>query len=228
MSLLEARDIRFAYEGGEEIISGASLAAESGEAIVVTGLSGCGKSTLCRCLCGIIPQAVEGDFSGAVLCLGKNLSELPLAESAQLAALVFQDPDEQLICSAVEDELAFGLENLCVEPAEIRRRVDETMARFGLTEMALRDPATLSGGQKKLVAIAACLLMGARALILDEPTAGLDEESRSIVLAAIEEALAGGCAVIAAEHDLSLAPYAARVLYMRGGRLYDAPEEGSP
>jgi len=228
MSLLEARDIRFAYEGGEEIISGVSLAVESGEAIVITGLSGCGKSTLCRCLCGMIPQAVEGDFSGAVLCLGKNLSDLPLAESAQLAALVFQDADEQLICSALEDELAFGPENLCAEPSGIRRAVDEMMERFGLTEMALRDPSSLSGGQKKLAAAAACLMLGARVLIFDEPMAGLDAESRGIVLAAIEELLSRGCAVIAVEHDLELAPYATRVLYMRGGRLYDAPEEASP
>ena len=223
MSVIEATNLRFSYDGERSILSGVSLSVEAGEALVLAGRSGCGKSTLCRCLTGVIPASVQGDFSGSVSVGGAEISSLPLGEAARHVALVFQDPDDQLICSTVEDELAFGLENLCVEPEEIRRRVDGAMERFGISDLALRDPAELSGGQKKLVTIAATLLMGASAVVFDEPMTGLDAESRELVLAAIEALKRGGYAVVAVEHDLSLAPYASRILYLRDGKLHDHP-----
>lgn len=116
---------------------------------------------------------------GSVTADGCAVSAAPLSESAQHIGMVFQNPDDMLVCSTVEDELAFGLENLCVPPAEIRARVDEYLARFSLGGLALRDPATLSGGQKKLVSIAAALIMGPKILILDEPMTGLDAPSRT-------------------------------------------------
>lgn len=223
MSILTVEDLRFSYDGERQILNGVSFTAEAGEALVLAGWSGCGKSTLCRCLCGVIPQSAEGVFSGSVTADGCAVSAAPLSESAQHIGMVFQNPDDMLVCSTVEDELAFGLENLCVPPAEIRARVDAMLARFSLTDLALRDPMTLSGGQKKLVSIAAALIMGPKILILDEPMTGLDAPSRDLVRTAVTELLQGGCTVVAVEHDLAMADYARRILYLREGRLYDQP-----
>lgn len=223
MNAVEVQDLSFAYEPGHPILKHLNFSVEKGTAVVFAGLSGSGKTTLCRCLCGIIPSTVRGTFCGQVRVDGCTVSELPLYESAQHIALVFQNPDDQLICSTVEDELAFALENLCVPADEIRRRVDAALARFGLSELALTDPAKLSGGQKKLVTIVSVLLMGPEVVILDEPMTGLDAPSRALVLDTIAQLRQDGCTILAVEHDLSLTGYADRILYLRDGMLYDTP-----
>ena len=223
MSIIEVRDLSLAYEDGPAILDGISFTAEEGEALVFAGLSGSGKTTLCSCLCGILPRSEPVAFSGSVTVDGTDIPGTPLYECAQHIAMVFQNPDDQLVCSAVEDELAFGLENLCVPPDEIRRRVDAMMAEFGLSGMAESDPAKLSGGQKKLVTIASTLILGPKVIVLDEPMTGLDADSRELVLRAVERLKERGCTVVAVEHDLSLASYADRILYLRDGKLNDNP-----
>ena len=223
MSIIEVRDLSLAYEDGPAVLDGISFTAEEGEALVFAGLSGSGKTTLCSCLCGILPRSEPVAFSGSVTVDGTDIPGTPLYECAQHIAMVFQNPDDQLVCSAVEDELAFGLENLCVPPDEIRRRVDAMMAEFGLSGMAESDPAKLSGGQKKLVTIASTLILGPKVIVLDEPMTGLDADSRELVLRAVERLKERGCTVVAVEHDLSLASYADRILYLRDGKLNDNP-----
>lgn len=223
MSLIEVNNLSFSYDGTTRILDNISFSVNAGEALVLAGLSGCGKTTLCSCLCGIIPNSVSGDLRGTVTVDGQDISKQPLWKTAQKVGMVFQNPDDQLICSAVEDELAFGLENLCIEPSEIRSRVDAMLHLFHLEPMALSDPATLSGGQKKLVNIASVLIMGTKVMILDEPMTGLDKESREIVDQAILALKSKGITVLAVEHDLSLADYADRILYLRNGKLYDKP-----
>lgn len=220
MKAVSVEHLSFAYPGGRKILDDVSFSLAQDESLVLAGLSGCGKSTLCRCLCGLIPKSIGGEFSGAVSILGQDLAGLTLARAAELVGLVFQNPDDQLICETVEDELAFGPENLCLPSAEIQRRVDETMERMGISGWAKKDPSTLSGGQKKLVNVASILIMEPQVVIFDEPMTGLDEESRLLVQRAIDQLLAEGRTVVAVEHDLSLAGYAQRVLYMREGRLY--------
>ena len=223
MSIIEVKDLSLAYEDGPAVLDGISFTAEEGEALVFAGLSGSGKTTLCSCLCGILPRSEPVAFSGSVTVDGTDIPGTPLYECAQHIAMVFQNPDDQLVCSAVEDELAFGLENLCVPPDEIRRRVDAMMAEFGLSGMAESDPAKLSGGQKKLVTIASTLILGPKVIVLDEPMTGLDADSRELVLRAVERLKERGCTVVAVEHDLSLASYADRILYLRDGKLNDNP-----
>ena len=221
---VKTENLRFSYADGREILAGVDMEIAVGEAVVLNGLSGSGKTTLCRCLCGIIPNCVKGNLSGRVTVDGCDVSAMPLYDCARHIALVFQNPDDQLICRCVEDELAFALENLCVPPDDIRRRVDAMLSDFGIASLALRDPANLSGGQKKLVTICSVLIMEPQIIILDEPMTGLDGENRALVLRAIDTLRAQGRTVIAVEHDLSLAPYADRILYLREGRLYDRAE----
>ena len=139
------------------------------------GPSGSGKSTLTLCLDGLIPHLVEGDYSGQVVVAGLVVDDTPVHVLAQQAGLVFQDPDSQFCTLTVEDEIAFGLENLRPPPDEIEPAIDEALASVGLAgyqEPAARD--TLSGGEKQRVALAAVLAMGPRLLVLDEPSANLD------------------------------------------------------
>ena len=220
MNAVSVEHLSFAYPGGRRIVDDISFSLAQGESLVLAGRSGCGKSTLCRCLCGLIPKFFSGEFHGAVRIMEQDLAGLTLARTSALAGLIFQNPDDQLICETVEDELAFGLENLCLPPAEIQTRVDEMMEQMGLSAWAQRDPSTLSGGQKKLVNVASILIMGPQVVIFDEPMTGLDEESRRLVRRAIDQLLAAGRTVVAVEHDLSLAGYAQRVLYMREGKLH--------
>ena len=223
MSGLTVDSLSFSYDGKRKILDNVSLEAQPGQALVLAGYSGCGKSTLCLCMSGVIPNAVKGHLEGRVTADGFDVTASPLCECARHVGLVFQNPDDMLVCSAVEDELAFGLENLCVEPGEIRRRVDEMLEKFDLAPLALRDPARLSGGQQKRVSIAAVLIMGPQVIILDEPMTGLDAQSRELVFSAIDLLKRAGRTVIAVEHDLSLAGYADKIMYLREGRLYDSP-----
>lgn len=223
LKAVDIRDLRFSYDGKREILRGVTFSVDKGEAVVLAGQSGCGKTTLCHCMCGVIPSAVSGHLSGSVAVDGADIGSLPLYRTAEHIGLVFQNPDDQLICQAVEDELAFGLENLCVESGEIRRRVNETMELFALTPLAETDTAHLSGGQKKLVTIASVFIMGPGIIVLDEPMTGLDADSRALVYEAIGSLRRSGRTVIAVEHDLSLASYADRIVYLRGGRIYDKP-----
>lgn len=223
MSRIDVKNLSFSYDGEQQVLKNLSFSVESGETLVFAGLSGCGKSTLCNCLCGIIPNSIDGMLKGKVIIDGQKIREQPLWETAKQVGIVFQNPDDQMICTTVEDEIAFGLENLCVEPEEIRSRVDAMMERFHIGHLALKDPSMLSGGQKKLVNIASILIMGTNVIILDEPMTGLDDESRSLVNDAIMSMKKEGITVIAVEHDLSLAGYADRILYLRNGELYDRP-----
>lgn len=223
MKALEVSHLSFAYAGGRKILNDVSFTAETGQALVLAGASGCGKSTLCRCLCGLIPKAIDGDFAGQLRIGGRDVAQLSLAQTAALAGLVFQDPGEQLICETVEDELAFGLENLGLPPEEIQQKVETTMEELGLSAFWGRDPGLLSGGQKKLVAMASVLILGPQVLILDEPMSGLDEDSRRLVERTILGLLDNGHTVIAVEHDLDQAGYAQGTLYLREGKLYADP-----
>ena len=121
--------------------------------------------------------------------------------------------------TTVEDELAFGPENLAVEPAEIRRRVDRELERFGLERFALRSPGGLSGGEKRLVAIAAVLTLDPPVLILDEPFAHLDERGRDRVRSAVLDLSASGRTLLIVEHDLALVDFSGRYLVLEQGRL---------
>lgn len=179
------------------------------------GRNGSGKSTLTRCLNALIIPT-----GGRVRACGFDTADpgntVPIRK---LVAMVFQDPDTQMVGTTVEEEVAFGPENLGLEPAEIRRRVEESLAVAGIEDLAGRQPQRLSQGQKQLVAIAGALAMRPAFLVSDESTSMLDYESRLRVLELLDGLRSSGVGVVHATHFLEEATLADRVMVLDGGRL---------
>ena len=219
MQAVEVKNLSFAYPGKQAVLHDICFVANIGEIFVIAGLSGSGKTTLCQLLCGIIPHAVKGSVSGEITVMGLNPLVAGLTQTSLKAGMVFQDPDSQIICTTVEDELAFGLENLCWPPPIIQRRVEYLLREFDLCGLRNVNPALLSGGQKKLLTIAAVLAPSPPVLIMDEPFSGLDSEGRALVRAAIETQRRQGRTVLVVEHDLKLATFADKWLLLANGAV---------
>ncbi len=200
-----------------------------GDVLLVLGPSGAGKSTLTLALNGLIPHDIPAEISGTVDIDGLTA---PAATPAQLSphvAMVFQDPDAQLVTGSVYDEVAFGLENLLLPIAEIHARVERALHKVGLWERRRANPDELSGGGRQRLAIACALAMGSKVLVLDEPTANLDPQGIDEVYAALAELIADGeQAIILVEHNLDAAMgFVTRVLVLDdAGRVaYDGTTE---
>lgn len=218
MDALQVGQLTVSY-GRRQVFEDVSFSVRQGESLIISGLSGCGKTSLALALCGLIPRAVPGRLSGSVRFAGHSSGDMTPQMMAQAIGLVFQDADSQLICTQVEDELAFGLENLCVPPDDIRRRVDAMLHRFGLWDLRHENPARLSGGQKRLVCLASVLILEPSVLILDEPMANLDSDGRALVRQTIDELIAEGRTLIMIEHDLQTVTWADRWLILANGRV---------
>jgi energy-coupling factor transporter ATP-binding protein EcfA2 len=218
MNMLQAENLSFAY-GSRQILKDVSFSVRQGETVVLSGLSGSGKTTLCQILCGLIPGVIHGRLTGRVLLAGECLDAFPPADRATRIGLVFQDADSQIIGTRVEDELAFGLENICLPPAEIRRRVDGALTRFALQDLRGQNPSRLSGGQKRLLTLAGIMILDPEVLVLDEPAAGLDADGRTLVRQAIDGLRAEGRTIIWVEHDLRTVTWADRWLILAGGSV---------
>lgn len=181
---LELQDICFVYN--EETIpvwQGLSCGFQQNTINLLLGPSGCGKSSLLYLIDGLIPHSLEGALTGDIRLNGESIIRKEPRELAQKIGLVFQDPDTQFCAFYVEDELAFGMENLCVPPEEMDFRIDHALALVGLIGFRKRTVSTLSGGQKQKLAIASALVMDAELLLLDEPSALLDASSRVEIMA---------------------------------------------
>jgi len=217
--VVNVKNLTFAYSGREVVLRDISFEVSTGEVFVIAGDSGSGKTTLCRILCGIIPHAIKGCLSGQISIMDIDPFFAGLPKTALSVGMVFQDADSQIICTTVEDELAFVLENLCWKPEDIRFRVDELIAEFGFVGLGRTNPVHLSGGQKKLLTIASVLAPAPPILILDEPFSGLDNESRELVRAAINEQRNRGRTVIIVEHDFKMVSFADRYMVIDSGVL---------
>ena len=194
---------------------------------LVAGDSGGGKSTLLRLFNGLVPQFHGGRVSGRAEVAGLDPLRSPIPRLAQRVGLVFQDVETQSVYGSVAREIAFGLENLGVVRAEMRDRVDETMAALGIEGLADRRRSTLSGGERQRLALAAVLVLRPLLVALDEPTSQLDSAGAAAVLAACRRLAAEGRAVVVAEHRLeTLGPAADRTLTVEGGRVAAGDAQG--
>ena len=214
--MIEIRDVHYHYEGKNEALSGVSLTVPDGQFLVVIGHNGSGKSTLAKHLNGLLLPA-----SGRVNVNGLDSSNAedfwPLR---QQVGMVFQNPDNQLIATSVEEDTAFGPENLGVEPAGIRRQVDEALVSVEMEAFKDRAVHLLSGGQKQRVAIAGVMAMRPKVLVLDEPTAMLDPRGRREVLAAVRKLnREENITVVFITHIMEEAVGADRVAVMEEGKI---------
>lgn len=226
-ALIRAEGLHYTYrvEGQAPIpaLRGIDLAVPRGEYLVILGHNGSGKSTLARCLNGLLRPS-----AGDVWVKGMNTrDEHTIVQVRSSVGMVFQNPDNQFVATVVEEEVAFGPENLGLPAAELRSRVDRALGLVGLLEARHRDPAALSAGQKARLAIAGILAMAPDCLVLDESTVMLDPASRQGVLRLVRGLHKDGLTVIAITHNMAEALHADRILVLEAGAiaLQGTPEE---
>jgi energy-coupling factor transporter ATP-binding protein EcfA2 len=230
--MIEIEHLTYTYPNAfAPVLADLTLHIAEGEFVLVAGPSGAGKSTLLRCLNGLVPHFTGGAVGGCVAVAGHDsIVEGPQVLS-RVVGFVFQDPQAQFVLDRVEDEIAFGLENGAVPPAEMRVRVEEVLHLLDLAPLRDRALDTLSGGERQRVAIAAALAFRPRVLALDEPTSQLDPQSAEDVLQSLVRLNRDlGLTVILAEHRLErVLPYIDRLVYLPGrtegdfGEVSDGP-----
>ncbi len=220
--------VSFSYgEASARALDDVTLSVSPGDFLGIIGPSGAGKTTLASAMSGAIPHHYTGPLFGSVFVDGKDTCAVTLTDISQVVGSVLQDIDTQMVASVVEDEMLFGLENFGVPHSQIEERVIDALETVGIADLRERDIATLSGGQKQKVAIAAILALRPRVLVLDEPTAALDPASSRMVfetLRSINREL--GVTVVIIEQKVALlSEYASRIAVMQGGRI---ALEGTP
>lgn len=221
-SIIEVKDVTFTYSGAQRhALERVSLAVAEGEFVGVIGPSGAGKSTLAGVMSGAVPHHFSGELYGACLVDGKDTCEVTLTDVSRLVGSVLQDIDAQFVASNVRDELLFGLENFGVAHDEIPARMQQALETVGIEDLRDREIATLSGGQKQKVAIAAILALRPRVLVLDEPTAALDPASSTLVFETLCEVnRSAGITVVVIEQKVALlSEYCSRVVVLEQGKL---------
>ena len=218
--IISVQNITFAYtreEGAEMVkaIDGVSFEIEPGSFTAIIGKNGSGKSTLAKNLNGLL-LPTEGD----ILVADYNTKDdAHIWDVRQTAGMVFQNPDNQLVSAIVEDDVAFGPENLGVDPREIRQRVDQALEAVNMGQFKNKAPHLLSGGQKQRIAIAGVVAMKPRCIIFDEPTAMLDPKGRKEIMAIIDELHQEGITVVLITHFMEEAVRADRVIIMNEGKI---------
>jgi len=223
-NMISLRGVGYSYsDTGRPALENVSFDVRQGEWIALVGSNGSGKSTLAKHLNALlVPQ------QGACFILGMDTrDESQLWKVRTTVSMVFQNPENQIVSTVVEDDVAFGPENLGLAPEEIRRRVDKALATCGMTEQAQKAVYTLSGGQKQRLAIAGALAMGSKCLVLDEATAMLDPAGRAEIIALLRHLHGIGVTLVQVTHRLEEIVDADRVLVLDKGRLdwQGTPEE---
>lgn len=218
---IKLENVTFDYSAEEqieehhEVIKNLSLSIEKGSFVAIIGHNGSGKSTLAKLFNGILVPT-----SGRVTVDGMDTSDEDLIfDVRRRVGMVFQNPDNQIVATTVEEDVAFAPENLGVEPSEIRRRVDEALESVKMSEYKEHSPSQLSGGQKQRVAIAGIIAMQPQCVIFDESTAMLDPQGRKEVLETILKLKGRGMTVILITHYMNEAVNADRVIVMNGGKI---------
>ena len=227
--MIELRDVTFRYdEQSQPVLRDVDLSLPEGELVLVAGRTGSGKSTLLGMFNGLVPHFSGGELAGDVLVDGASVRHRAPRELADVVGYVGQDPLAGFVSDIVEDELAYGMEQLGLDAQTMRRRVEETLDILGLAPLRARALRTLSGGQQQRVAIGAVLTMHPRILVLDEPTSALDPTAAEDVLATLARLVDDlGLTVVLAEHRMErVIPFVDRLVLVEDGRVRDgAPAE---
>ena len=228
--MIELRDVSFWYSDAvRPTLKDVNLTIAEGEFVLVAGRTGAGKSTLLGTFNGLVPHFTGGHLDGTVNIDGLLTAERPPREFAHLVGMVGQDPLAGFVTDTVEEELAYGMEQLGLAPQVMRRRVEEALDLLGIAELRRRALRTLSGGQQQRVAIGSVLTMHPKVLILDEPTSALDPTAAEDVLATLSRLVHDlGTTVILAEHRMErVVPFSDRMIYLHGDGIVEdgLPEE---
>ena len=220
-NIISAEHLRFAYPGldgapGVTVFEDLSLQVETGSFVAVLGTNGCGKSTLAKHFNSILLPS-----GGKVYVCGMDTAdEDRLMAVRRAVGMVFQNPDNQIVANVVEEDVAFGPENLGVASPEIRRRVDQALRQVGMYEYREHAPHLLSGGQKQRIAIAGILAMEPKCIVLDEPTAMLDPRGRKDVIDTVKKLnREKGITIVLITHHMEEAAEAQRVVVLHKGKI---------
>ena len=221
---IRLKEVFFKYDGAKEnVLENINLTVEYGETVLLSGVSGEGKSTLLSIINGIIPFVNSGEFSGSVEIDGKDVTKLKISERSKLIGTVLQNADEQIIYDLVNDEIAFGCENLNIASEEIDRRIERFTTLMQIEKTA--KTKTLSGGQKQRLITASTLAMEQKIIILDEPLANLDTHTAHILLKALRNLANSGYAVLIVEHRLDVVKnYIDKVMRIENKQLFTSTD----
>jgi energy-coupling factor transport system ATP-binding protein len=220
MKAIEIKDLKFSYLSDEKptlVIDDFYI--NEGESILLTGKSGSGKSTLVNCINGIIPHVINGDLSGSVKILGKEVRDMKLPDIARVVGTLLQDPERQVMNYSIVDEVAFGPENLRLPRDEMERRIQKAISVVGIEDFLERETTKLSGGELQRVALASVIAMEPKIMILDEPTSNIDPEGTEQIFRFIQENKNRMTQIIV-EHKVERAlPFVDRVVVVNNGRI---------
>jgi energy-coupling factor transport system ATP-binding protein len=220
--IVKLENLSFRYARGTgPALRDINVSVRAGEFVGITGPAGAGKTTLLSCINGVIPHYYAGELQGQVVVDGLPVATSTLRDLASHVGSVFEDPDFQMVSITVEEEAAFGPENLGIAPQEIHRRIDEALDKTRIAHLRERAISTLSGGQKQRVAISAVLSMLPKVLLLDDPTSELDPVGTQEVIAALRELnRQRGITILMVSQDMErLVENADRILVLSEGRL---------
>lgn len=221
---IRLKEVSFKYDGAKEnVLENINLTVEYGETVLLSGVSGEGKSTLLSIINGVIPFVNSGEFSGSVEIDGKDVTKLKISERSKLIGTVLQNADEQIIYDLVNEEIAFGCENLNIASEEIDRRIERFTTLMQIEKNA--KTKTLSGGQKQRLITASTLAMEQKIIILDEPLANLDTHTAHILLKALRNLSNSGYAVLIVEHRLDVVKnYIDKVMRIENKQLFTSTD----
>lgn len=221
---IRLKEVSFKYDGAKEnVLENINLTVEYGETVLLSGVSGEGKSTLLSIINGVIPFVNSGEFSGSVEIDGKDVTKLKISERSKLIGTVLQNADEQIIYDLVNEEIAFGCENLNIASEKIDRRIERFTMLMQIEKNA--KTKTLSGGQKQRLITASTLAMEQKIIILDEPLANLDTHTAHILLKALRNLANSGYAVLIVEHRLDVVKnYIDKVMRIENKQLFTSTD----
>ncbi len=215
MSILQVKDLSFTYPSGTQALKNINLSVEEGEVLAIIGQNGSGKTTLVRHFNGLLKPT-----SGEIFLQGQSIADKSVGELSRTVGYVFQNPNHQLFCTSVREELEVGPTNFGFSPEEMKDRVEKTIELLGIDRFIDEHPLTLDYTSKKILTIASVLTFNPQIFIMDEPTGGLDEAGRVLLRKIIEKLRGAGHTVIMISHDMDfVAETMDRVIVMANARI---------